>query len=892
MDVPRKVLGHYELIRAIGSGGMGVVYEARHRTLGKRLAIKLLHCHRSEPGSDVAAARFLREGRAAAQVRHAHIVDVYDYGVEGGTPFLAMELVEGETLSRRLEREGALPLPTAVGLILPVLSAVAELHAAGIIHRDLKPANILLAGDRAGDPVPKVADFGVSRLEDGSPRLTESGVVIGTYAYMAPEQARASSAATERSDQYSLAVILYECTTGSIPFRDDGVYDLLQAIMSGPIKPPSARNRALSPAFDRVLLRAMSRDPEARFASVDELGEALLPFADGEAAARWADEFCPSTRTVAPRAPDPAGAAGVISSPPPAEVSSPVRRSLARRLARWTAAAVVVGAGAGLVAVAVHARHRTPPPVRQPLPTTVLDLPAPATDHPEALAAYNDGMHALHDGCWGLAREAFSRAVAADPQLAAAHMRLAMTSSGALGTVTQTRSEFAKAAQLRARLTARDQVLLDATEPKLLRTPTDVEELKRRLRAAIDRYPDDAELYWWLGGAQFADPASALQSFTRATEIDPRFADAWEGRGKALAWLGRVEEARAALDACQRIPTALDCVYWRFVVDAAAGDCGACEADARRRIDRDALGHWGYRYLEWTFAAELRPDEAVRAALEQAWNAWDDRSSAPADRERGHAFDEAEYSVFRGDFGHARDAAAQALSLAATDPEGTHHFETTKAFVQIALETGDRAAARDAATAYARRAQAWATTERGFAEKDTSDVPWLLHVALREGALSPGAYHGARDSWVESWRAQTVPALIWALAFAEPAETRDEAIEALSLLPEFGPLPPFFPTVPNLEAYVGKVLALAGRTQEAEIHLARATKSCFTERSTSVFSHMDAALRLAALREQAGDRTGACDQYRDVLARWGHASPTSTSANEAQRRAHALGCAF
>src|SRR5580704_5720364 len=255
-------LGNYELVRVIGSGGMGVVYEAHHEALGRRVAIKVLHSLApEEPKAAVAGARFLREGRAAAQVRHAHVVDVFDFGVHEGTPFLVMELVEGESLAERIDREGALPLTAALELILPILSAVSALHTDGIVHRDLKPANILIGREPSGGESAKVADFGVSRIDGDSPGLTESGVVVGSYPYMPPEQARACKTATEAADQYALGAILYECVTGKRPFEGDSPYDLTHAILHAPLIAPSERNAELPAALDAVLLRAMNRDP-------------------------------------------------------------------------------------------------------------------------------------------------------------------------------------------------------------------------------------------------------------------------------------------------------------------------------------------------------------------------------------------------------------------------------------------------------------------------------------------------------------------------------------------------------------------------------------------------------------------------------------------------------
>jgi serine/threonine-protein kinase len=283
-------LGRYEVARCLGQGATGIVYEAVHRSLGRRVALKVLHAPPPVgEHSERAEQRFLREGRVAAQVRHPHVVDVYDCGVEDGLPFLVMELVEGESLAQRLRREAKLPVERAVEVLLPVLSAVAELHAAGIVHRDIKPANILLA--RGGGGCPKLADFGVSRFDDGSPSITKSGAIIGTPEYMAPELMREKTPATEQSDQYALGVSLYECTTGHKPFSGATDYELMHAVVSAELAPPSSREPTLSTAFDQVVLRAMDRDPERRFASLDEFAEALLPFASEDVSARWRSEF-------------------------------------------------------------------------------------------------------------------------------------------------------------------------------------------------------------------------------------------------------------------------------------------------------------------------------------------------------------------------------------------------------------------------------------------------------------------------------------------------------------------------------------------------------------------------------------------------------------------------
>jgi serine/threonine-protein kinase len=286
-------VGRHRLVRCIGSGASGAVYEAVHVTLGRRVAIKIL---RSSPLDDRqtkrAHARFLREGRAAAYVTHGHVVDVYDFGLHEGLPFLVMELVEGESLAELLRREGKLPLESAVGILLPILSAVAQLHAAGIVHRDIKPSNILL--DRTKD-CPKLADFGISRFDDGAPALTNSESTLGTPEYMAPELLRVGAKATEQSDQYALAVTLYECVTGERPFRGGTDYELMHAVVSSDLVLPSRRDATLPRALDAVIALAMDRDPGLRLPSVDDLGAALLPFASDAVASRWTAEFMPGS---------------------------------------------------------------------------------------------------------------------------------------------------------------------------------------------------------------------------------------------------------------------------------------------------------------------------------------------------------------------------------------------------------------------------------------------------------------------------------------------------------------------------------------------------------------------------------------------------------------------
>lgn len=305
---PGTAFGSYTVERCVGRGGMGAVYEARHRELGKRVALKALHRRIAEDPR--ARARFVAEGRAMSRLRHPHVVDVSDHGILDGVPFLVMEYLEGETLAEVIARDGALSVERAVEVMLPVCAAMAATHQEGIVHRDLKPANIFLSRDGLGREQVKVLDFGVSKIEsldvDG---LTATGALIGTPWYMSPEQAEDPRNAHAASDQYTLGVILSECVTGRRAFDGKSLYLVLRNIVSGTMVTPRAVRPDIPEAFEAVVLRAVSVDISARYASVDELARALLPFAPTPSRTSWGPIFRASQEPAAEPAPAPPVAA-------------------------------------------------------------------------------------------------------------------------------------------------------------------------------------------------------------------------------------------------------------------------------------------------------------------------------------------------------------------------------------------------------------------------------------------------------------------------------------------------------------------------------------------------------------------------------------------------------
>jgi serine/threonine protein kinase len=291
-------VGAYEVQDLLGRGATATVYQCRHAALGRLVAVKVLHPHVAR--NPVALKRFVREGRALSRIAHPNVVEVFDVGDHEGTPYLVMSLVEGEDLGAHLRRHDPMSASMIADCILPALWGIATAHEAGVIHRDLKPSNIRMTRDHQGRPVPKVLDFGVSKLDgdDGESDLTETEGVLGTVSYMAPEQLRSARNVDARSDVYSLGVILYECATGRRPFRGESRYDVMHAILTAPVEPPTRLRPDLPREFEEAILRAMERKACSRYGSVRELGAALAPFASSRPT--WLDGFEPAGRLHSP----------------------------------------------------------------------------------------------------------------------------------------------------------------------------------------------------------------------------------------------------------------------------------------------------------------------------------------------------------------------------------------------------------------------------------------------------------------------------------------------------------------------------------------------------------------------------------------------------------------
>ncbi|MCB9556090.1 MAG: serine/threonine protein kinase [Deltaproteobacteria bacterium] len=267
--------GQIELEQVCGEGAMGTVYRAYQHSMDRYVAVKIM---RPELTTNQALVRrFRREARAAAKLSHPSIITVYLVGdTDEGLPFIAMEYVEGITLEALCEQHAPLPVARAFDIATQIASALTEAHEHGVIHRDLKPGNILLSSKRSGRDEIKVVDFGIAKISEGDEesQLTQTGAVFGTPYYLSPEQASGAKV-DQRSDVYSLGVVLYHMLTGALPFRGSSSMEvLLQHIKELP-PPPRTINPALSPAVENVILTSLEKDPQRRYQSAQAFADAM-----------------------------------------------------------------------------------------------------------------------------------------------------------------------------------------------------------------------------------------------------------------------------------------------------------------------------------------------------------------------------------------------------------------------------------------------------------------------------------------------------------------------------------------------------------------------------------------------------------------------------------------
>ena len=273
--------GRYVIRRRLGSGGMADVYLAEDQVLKRRVALKMLNDRHASDEQFV--ERFRREAQSAAGLNHHNIVSIFDRGHAEGTYYIAMEFLDGRTLKELLVRNGPTPVPIALDYARQILDALSFAHRNGIVHRDIKPHNIVVGPDGRL----KVTDFGIAR--SGASQMTEAGSIVGTAQYLSPEQARGAPV-DPRSDLYSLGIVLYEMLTGTVPYTGDTPVEIAMKHLSAIPKPPSDLRPDIPHDLDAVVMRALAKDPEQRYASAEEMDADLARVARGVAVSQKTED--------------------------------------------------------------------------------------------------------------------------------------------------------------------------------------------------------------------------------------------------------------------------------------------------------------------------------------------------------------------------------------------------------------------------------------------------------------------------------------------------------------------------------------------------------------------------------------------------------------------------
>jgi serine/threonine protein kinase/tetratricopeptide (TPR) repeat protein len=297
--IGRTVGGRYLLQEVVGVGGMGRVYKAEQSTLGRTVAVKVIHPHLLSDEQTV--ARFYQEARASSRLNHPNSVSIIDFGrTDDGILYLAMEFLSGKDLALVMHEQGPLAVDRAAKILINTLDALGEAHDLGIVHRDLKPENIILRPLRSGDDLVKVVDFGLATILGGDSSITKPGLVCGTPDYMSPEQGR-GDAVDGRGDLYALGVVLFELLTGRLPYIDDTPTRVVLRHMNDPIPDPreTSPNRAIPDVLAQVTMKALAKEPEDRFLNARQMQKALRRAIEGIGAGRAGHSKCPNCGTAA-----------------------------------------------------------------------------------------------------------------------------------------------------------------------------------------------------------------------------------------------------------------------------------------------------------------------------------------------------------------------------------------------------------------------------------------------------------------------------------------------------------------------------------------------------------------------------------------------------------------
>lgn len=901
-------VGRYKLKKLIGRGGMGVVYDAYDSQVHRSIAIKLLHGHLVE--NRERRARFLREARLGAKLKHPNIVAVYEVGEMERDIFITMERLDGHSLRQKIEEcPRGLPVSEAVRIARDIAAGVGEAHAQGVIHRDIKPENVLICRDGAV----KLLDFGLAKafsVDDAASAsaatdiATGEGVVAGTAAYMAPEQARGENL-DARADVFAIGVVLYEMLAGKRPFRGKTNFEIQAALLRDP--PPPLVNVAAG--LEQIVLRCLDKQPAARFADATALVAALD-------VATWVHKRPLSNK-----------GKGVWL------IAAALMVVFVPLLVHFFVADPPVGP------VEASATASVPSTVPVPIPEhfTLENLPRPKFEnHPRAKYAYGEALRFMRNAKWGAAEDELRKALndydvakakfeevvsllekepesaqakiveilRAEPDVATLHVRLAIAKMDYFAIDKEGLAHHRIATAPTAQLSDYDRALVNALSPMFEAPKPHIKRTIENLEGISEKYSNYSELFLFLASLYRYDTAGKRkQAAVTARTLDPLYADALQMEAVAVFEENPKEALEILRQCADKTGATSDCLGERARLQNLMGFCQEARNDIDIALDRVNPSAWILGlYPHLLFRNELNV-ESFRNGYKEQWTRVM-RPTGEADQKNSlldpGSYLHATFDAAYGQFETAQNSLATLKAQAKTPGA-----EIEWMLVEIARETGKH---NDAAT-----------LAKQYLDKHPSDsghlddlTMYMARIALKEKKISPGDYNtiridiqgkweNARPSLTPIEEAQTWSTVyVMGLDLMEDPERAQEAKTALAALGgnavvdklryDYGPN--YFPRLVAL----GVARYYAGDIQSAMGPLEATYKRC--DASRSIFSAMRSNLLYAqALEAEAlvapneNKKKDSCAVYQSIIERWGKSSPPSATATAAAAALQRLSCA-
>lgn len=935
-----EVFDRYRIEALLGEGGMGQVFRAFDTKLHRQVALKVL---RSYDGDDDQVAReqiarMLREARAAAALSHPNTIAIFDVGEIGGTSFIAMEYIVGQSL-REIIKTQAGSIAKKRGWLVSVARALEAAHKAGIVHRDIKPENIMVREDG----VVKVLDFGIARRardpkdepkdpvsgEASLPTLTQEGTLIGTPAYMSPEQIRAAEL-DGRSDQFSWGVLAFELFTGKLPWKL--THDSLGMMSHVMTQKPKLLHEIIPETTGDIsdtVDRALQKDTSQRFENMTE----LLALFEGEpvserntaaesarsgrrsANAKISSDEVITTPGIQMPTPNPAYSATLrtvsgTSSDPDTLPSkgAPLATTVQKQVPAPNQYVKKFIVGIGLTSVALilvlstqlfgnrrtqtsatplaeKSQANTDPPTSK---VRLVDLPPAPHCSAEAAQSVSEGIRAMWKANWENAHKHFELAVRQDSHCATAHLRLAMTGFFYLDSVAR-RQHFRFALEEQQNLTPRDRRLLDVVDSVVMGVPNaDLFWQRANDLAEIDR--DDAE-YQALGPV-FAGPSIKAQHMTelitlaqRALLIDPDYLDALQFQYRNAPIDPWNPSSLEAINHCLKLsPSSGDCYEDKTAWYQWAGKCIEARDTGEEFVTRQPTASLAYESYVRTLSPNLMPIEAFDQVVERL-------GARLPENERGaiSLYVKGLRAAAQGDFNAVLNFADEIDKDPLVIDTVEAHMLSVGLRVGVYEERGLRANTISILSSYFARKPGWANSHghlSNWAHPHYAEDYWLSILASSP-TVPPGflEWKQAREKRMAN-RHQKNFALFQATAnFLAPAnlqspEHLQEGINQFQYTLDLpaAPLPPLN----------GRALIAQGKIREGLEWIEKFANSCFD--ITSPFWYPKTLLWAGQAKEQLGETAGACEAYDKLVRRWGSPKTKSISAAEAHKRIKVLGC--